>query len=337
MTEASVEPRLYRHWLLRLVPGFAGGGWLSGALLFGATFSLYQTISDPRYINTYSVMFLSGMVAYMIPIHALIVARSEQALDTLRPLMSLTAAQFEQRRMQLSHQSLRAHLWMSGVGLLLGLGHMLILEYGRTGTPATILSSGTAAVSAFGTVFIWLVMTNVISIIVNNAVIFYRLGRDHLRISLLHAHELVPLASVSVISTLSLIGAQALFGLLALDGDSNWITMLPGFLGTAVPMVPMFLLPVWAVHKRLQRLKSDALDAINQGLASYRGDSGRLPHNNADLGELNQLLAYRREIQSVPEWPFDLGAMSRLGLYLIIPPLTWIGAALIENLVDALL
>ena len=56
-----------------------------------------------------------------------------------------------------------------------------------------------------------------------------------------------------------------------------------------------------------------------------------------ELTRLNDLLAYRREIAGVSEWPFDLGAMSRLGLYLVIPPLTWVGAALIENLVETLL
>jgi hypothetical protein len=39
----------------------------------------------------------------------------------------------------------------------------------------------------------------------------------------------------------------------------------------------------------------------------------------------------------VPEWPFDIGLLARLLLYLILPPLTWVGAALIENLVDSVL
>ncbi|MEZ5504311.1 MAG: hypothetical protein R3E50_17250 [Halioglobus sp.] len=39
----------------------------------------------------------------------------------------------------------------------------------------------------------------------------------------------------------------------------------------------------------------------------------------------------------VSEWPFDFPALLRLGLYLILPPLAWVGAALIQNLVDRLL
>jgi hypothetical protein len=42
-------------------------------------------------------------------------------------------------------------------------------------------------------------------------------------------------------------------------------------------------------------------------------------------------------VQRVSDWPLDIGALSQLAFYLIIPPLTWVGAALIENVVDALL
>ena len=36
----------------------------------------------------------------------------------------------------------------------------------------------------------------------------------------------------------------------------------------------------------------------------------------------------------VSSWPFDLGNMTTIAFYLVIPPLTWAGAALIEKLVD---
>ena len=49
-----------------------------------------------------------------------------------------------------------------------------------------------------------------------------------------------------------------------------------------------------------------------------------------------QVLADLR-VQRTSDWPFDIGSLGRLAFYLIIPPLTWIGAALIENVVNALL
>ena len=86
--------------------------------------------------------------------------------------------------------------------------------------------------------------------------------------------------------------------------------------------------------------------AVGCATRAVSGDSALEVRFTADVpglaeGEamrsLNDLLQYRREVNSTSEWPFDVGALSRLALYLIIPPLTWVGAALIENLVDSAL
>jgi len=52
------------------------------------------------------------------------------------------------------------------------------------------------------------------------------------------------------------------------------------------------------------------------------------------IEKLLPLLNYRREIAQHSTWPFDIGNLTTLLFYLIIPPLTWVGAALIENLVN---
>jgi hypothetical protein len=190
---------------------------------------------------------------------------------------------------------------------------------------------------AIGTVLIWLTMTTVISALTKNALLFYRLGRDHLRIDLLNTRELLPLAWVAVISTLSMIGAQALFVLLAMDTHTSLAAVLPGFMATTIPMLPLFMLPIWSAHQRLKIVKRDELKAIHARLERAREGLDTPLEKPEKLAHLNDLLAYRREIMGISEWPFDLGAVSRLGLYLIIPPLTWVGAALIENLVETLL
>lgn len=43
-----------------------------------------------------------------------------------------------------------------------------------------------------------------------------------------------------------------------------------------------------------------------------------------------------RLIRAISEWPFDTAVMTRLGFYLINPPMTWVGAAMLENLVENL-
>ena len=39
---------------------------------------------------------------------------------------------------------------------------------------------------------------------------------------------------------------------------------------------------------------------------------------------------------AIREWPIDLQNTARFLLYVIIPPVTWIAAALIQRVVDAL-
>jgi hypothetical protein len=49
------------------------------------------------------------------------------------------------------------------------------------------------------------------------------------------------------------------------------------------------------------------------------------------------LLAYKHEIESVREWPFDAPTLARFFLYVAIPLGSWIGGALVERLLGAAL
>ena len=335
MTEARRQD--HPTWLLKLVFRFRFGGWVSSAVIFTVLYSMFRIFAEPRDVGFYTTLFLCGMVAYIVPVFAHIVNRSVQAFDALDDLLDASAEQCRQWRRSLDHKSTSWTVMVTMLGLAMGLAHVIILQVASSGNATDIFSTGSEFMSAIGTLLIWLTMTTAISALTNNALLFYRLGRDHLRIDLLNAHELVPLAWVGVISTLSMIGAQALFVLLIMDSSSGMGAVLPGFMGTVIPMVPLFFLPIWSTHKRLKHAKRLELEAIREQLEAAR-DGGNAPLTEPDkMTRLNGLLAYRREINGVSEWPFDLGAMSRLGLYLIIPPLTWIGAALIENLVETLL
>jgi len=98
--------------------------------------------------------------------------------------------------------------------------------------------------------------------------------------------------------------------------------------------VIMLLLPMWPAHKLIKASKAEQLLRCNTQLDEMMRESMAEPSR---LAEINNLLDHRQHLQRVPDWPIDIGAVSRLILYLIIPPVTWVGAALIENAVDALL
>ena len=53
--------------------------------------------------------------------------------------------------------------------------------------------------------------------------------------------------------------------------------------------------------------------------------------------ELELLLQHRDRLRQSHTWPFDLGLVYRLLLYVVIPPLAWLGAALVETAVEGLI
>ena len=55
-----------------------------------------------------------------------------------------------------------------------------------------------------------------------------------------------------------------------------------------------------------------------------------------DQAALLPALSWRRYLEDLSEWPFQMSTVARWTLYLLIPPFTWVGAALIEIAVSAI-
>ncbi len=61
------------------------------------------------------------------------------------------------------------------------------------------------------------------------------------------------------------------------------------------------------------------------------------PDRAAAAARLPGLLAYEVRVAAVPEWLLDAHSLRRVGLYLLIPLASWVGGAMIERFVDAVL
>jgi hypothetical protein len=318
-------------WLLRLVPRGSWGRWIAGGVIFVVVFGLFaMSVSDlvesaTDRMNTSVALFFAILLAYIVPVHHLIVQRSLIALDRLNGLLpddSELAATCRQRVL------FKSPLWqvlVLSAGLGAGLAHNALLLAGED--LLTALKTPVNLLTMVITLVIWLVMTATISSLVQIAAIFKHLASE-VRIDPLNTGGLTPFGSVAVSSTLAMIGAQAAFPLLIAGSDSHWTSFVPGLVATGVPMIFLFLLPVLPVHRRIVTTKREMLARVNDDMAPYK------TLQRPDYPGLEPLLVYRREILEASEWPFDTSVMGRLALYLIIPPLTWIGAALIEILVD---
>ena len=154
------------------------------------------------------------------------------------------------------------------------------------------------------------------------------------RIDLLDLQTLAPFARQGLRSALLWLLLLSLVSLNAVDlvwFFSIAVIALVG--GTAV-----LILPVRGIHTRLRQAKQAELERVH---AAIRGDpdalSGSLISAHGTSLRLSDLLAYRKFLESVREWPFDAPTMLRFALYLAIPLGSWLGGAFVERLLGAAL
>jgi hypothetical protein len=324
----------WRVWLLAWVPDVRFGRWLTAfvsfVLLYGA-FRLSRVFEEADHAGQAAALFFSIIIAYIVPAYHLITERTLAAFDELEPELVADREQIARWRDRIARKT---PLWTwstLGLGALMGLGHNILLA----GTPTAMLQQMASSIPAvslvIGTQLVWIVMMFVVVALLDNARLFYRLA-SHTRIDLIDPRRLTAFARVAVASTLALIGAQAAFPVLWTSPDNSAVAMIPGLLSTTIPMLFLLALPIWPIHRAIAAAKANELKRINTRLRSIP-DNG---DESAHLTSMNQLLIYRREIAGVNEWPFNTGVATRLAFYLIIPPLTWVAAGLIDVLIERL-
>ena len=93
--------------------------------------------------------------------------------------------------------------------------------------------------------------------------------------------------------------------------------------------VLLLIWPLRPIHRRLRQEKDRLLSAADGLVATKTGATSA-----AEVAELETLLAYRDRVRSQPTWALDVPLLSRFALYVVIPVIAWIGAALVEIAID---
>lgn len=334
MREIDLRVLFLVRSLARLPGGRASAGLIIAAVLLSLFWSTGvfsgQSVGG-RAGSTGAALFFSAFLAYIIPIFGYIIERTWSTLDQLRDAVDVEHFEHWNSQVHMKKQSWLVSVLL--VGTACGLVHNLLLF----GSPGELirLAAGSTAVAAVvaGTQMTWIIVTVAFAALIDNALLLNRLARRS-HIEPFCPEKLRPFATIAVISTLALIGAQAVFPVMFVDDQLSVVSYLPGLLATGVPMVLLAVLPVWPVHRRLAAAKQRLLTEVNQSISRLPAPHPSRPES---VQALVSLLAYRREIRAISEWPFDVGVLARLALFLFIPPLTWVGAALVENLVNAFL
>ncbi len=184
---------------------------------------------------------------------------------------------------------------------------------------------------AFGQIFMWSTIALILFFVFHEDLVLYRLGK-HLRVNIFDLDSLNGFGRASLSQFLMVIGALALTTLQSLDREFLWVNYANG-LYVGVPAAIVFvLLPTWTIRRNIRGEKAKALDSIN---TEIKKSSTALDRES--LTRLNSLIARRDQVQHLRTWPMDISIFSRFLFYIFILPLAWLGAALMEVVLDLFL
>jgi hypothetical protein len=125
------------------------------------------------------------------------------------------------------------------------------------------------------------------------------------------------------------VGGLAIAAVQSIDAQFR-IQNYAAALVVAVPAGTALLIrPMWSLHQRLAERKKKLLEdvCLQVGMASEQNSA-------TDMAVLESLLQRRDRIKAINTWPLDVAIWRRLFFYVLIPPLAWSGAALVEVLID---
>jgi hypothetical protein len=164
-----------------------------------------------------------------------------------------------------------------------------------------------------------------------------QLADDEMEIDLLDPTPLERFALIGLRNSLAWIVASTLTSLLFLNIPVQALVQLfPLLLAIFALAVAALAVPLRRARRVVVRAKRGELRRIN---AEIRECSGALLAGDAGVAatRLPGLIAYRDLVEEVREYPLDTRILTRFLLYLTIPVLGWVGGALVERLVDAVL
>jgi hypothetical protein len=179
-----------------------------------------------------------------------------------------------------------------------------------------------------GSMTVWIVAAQLIYSRAHDGLLMSRLGHSFVEVDVFQSDRLGAFARVGILDFLLAMGALALTPLQALDAEFRYYNYSFAFAVVLPGGLFLLLAPMWGIHQRLREVKARALAAVESDIAT-----ASRAHEPQPLLRLNALIERRAYLRGVHTWPMDLGAVSRVGFYLIIPPLAWIAAALVELIV----
>jgi len=220
------------------------------------------------------------------------------------------------------------HYW--GVAVLIGMFYALGFNVGwgslsfNTNNPLF----ATSVALGVGQNFMWIVIAIVLYFTITDSLFLRKLGGS-VNIDLYQLDQLNGFGRAGLNGLLMVAGALTLTILQSLDFRLRWDNYFNGLIVGVPAALLIFLAPTWRIHRRIKQARAVEVQKINARIESTSREL-----DEKSLSELNALLQRRDMVSSLRTWPLDLSLAFRFIFYVLIPPIAWTGAALVEMVVD---
>ncbi len=274
---------------------------------------------------------LALLAAYIPAAWTSAARRARRTLAELEPVLAGPDAGFAVQEAGRYH---RGALRLAGLsGLAMGGGIQLFTDWGESTIQILGLPFETYWHRLMLGTIAWFAGRGVYGTIVESRR-FARIGRELVTVDLMDQSPVAALPRWGLHSALLGIGALSLCALLFYDFEAAPqlpFTVAALMLGTLALAGVGLLLPVSGLRDNIREAKRRELAWCHDQIRHARKGGAR----SSGLS-LADLVAYRGLVESVREWPLDTPTLGRFTLYLVIPPASWLGGALVERLIDAL-
>lgn len=184
-----------------------------------------------------------------------------------------------------------------------------------------------------GLVFMGWFLFRFMFLLVWNAVAVSQTARHITRIDLFDTASIRPYAQQGVRSSLLAVVALSISANLWLDPNSPTVATATSLVLLVLSSTLALVLPGWGIHLRLKTTKQEELARLRAAIAARRDPETR---SVEDAQQLRADLAIERRLTEISEWPFDAGSYGRVALYVFLGLGSWVGAALVERLLESL-
>jgi len=175
---------------------------------------------------------------------------------------------------------------------------------------------------------VWVCIGPAIAIRLHTAMQFNEAGK-RVPINIYEQSSLRPFSRNSLVDVLVIMGALSLTALQSIDAQFRYFNYVWSLIVSIPAALTLAVVPMVAIHRRILALRNTEHTAINKIIKDSPRDLA-----TTNIAALELLLQRRERLLALNTWPVDVTIVVRFFLYLVIPPLAWLGAAMVEIALD---